>query len=336
MGADKQVTQKPCQVEVAPGEKEARATGINKVLKKTKLCHYLQNGSCPYADKCAFAHCISEISESPDLRKTKLCKAFQKGSCVDDKCNYAHGEHELRVTGLFLKKTLCVWNQKGSCRNGENCKFAHGKDELAPQDVDDAPSESTQEPSDLASESTVASSGRARRRAKRARARDVSDTPTTGASSEDDEMELGFPMKVPPPPGLELCVTPPPGLEDELPQPNLSADATHKQAQKEALMQDLDHLTRNSALLAMQVSQIRQRLEQLEDGDSAKPVDPPMAAPCTTATTKKKASKQDLTSKRTPLNCKAKAWQPSFTPGVYMEKAILNPYAQEFQPCSYF
>lgn len=336
------------------GEK-SRSTGINRVLKKTKMCHYLQNGTCPYGDKCAFAHCISEVHESPDLRKTKLCKAFQKGACNDSRCNYAHGEQELRVTGLFVNKTLCVWHEKGSCRNGENCKFAHGPEQLSPQDMDDANSESTKEPSDLASESTSASSGRARRRAKKARAKEVADetvyTPTSSVTS-DDETPLGSPMKIepslakvplPPPPGLDLGVPPPPGLGfDEKP-----AFTSEKDKQKEMLMQDLDQLTRNSALLAMQVTQIRKRLEQLDEEDegeehASSPASVTAATPTLQDSSRGKVAPQldDGTRRRTPLNRKAQTFQPTFSPtfspGAYTDQATFNPYAQEYYPGTYF
>mmetsp|Transcript_111259 Transcript_111259/g.196994 ORF Transcript_111259/g.196994 Transcript_111259/m.196994 type:complete len:347 (-) Transcript_111259:346-1386(-) len=346
MGADK-VSQKQCQGEGASDEK-ARSTGINRVLKKTKLCHYLQNGGCPYGDKCAFAHSVSEVQESPDLRKTKLCKAFQKGECNDSTCNYAHGERELRVTGLFVNKTLCVWHQKGSCRNGENCKFAHGTDELCPEEADDATSESTKEPSDMASETTTSSSGRARRRAKRARAKEVAEeflyspTGSSGVSSDDD-MPFGSPMKIEPlsikvPPG------PPPGLGDFVvpPPPGLELEAADKGKEKEALMQDLDQLTRNSALLAMQVNQIRQKLEKLEEGNDAKPSALVVAPPSKQTATGGKVALQldDGLCKRTPLNKKAQTFQPTFaptfSPNVYMDQATLNPYAQEYYPSTYF
>lgn len=348
MGAER-VLQKQCQGEGAADEK-TRSTGINRVLKKTKMCHYLQNGSCPYGDKCAFAHSEREVQDSPDLRKTKLCKAFQKGECNDSMCNYAHGEHELRVTGLFMNKTLCVWHQKGSCRNGETCKFAHGSEELCPQEADDATSESTKEPSDMASETTTSSSGRARRRAKRARAKEVAeelpDTPTGSSGvSSDDEMPFGSPMKVEPVSTKvplrrslrDLRVPPPPGLELE---------ANDKDKEKEALMQDLDQLTRNSALLAMQVNQIRQKLEKLEEGNDATPSNL-SAEPRSMQTAiggKFSLQPEDglckRTPLRTPLNKKAQTFQPTFapafSPSAYMDQASLNPYAQEYYPGTYF
>ncbi|CAE7587641.1 unnamed protein product, partial [Symbiodinium pilosum] len=66
----------------------------------------------------------------PDLRKTRMCKAFAEGKCTDETCAFAHGEQELVSTGLFHKMSLCKWNEKGKCRNGSQCRFAHGLEEL--------------------------------------------------------------------------------------------------------------------------------------------------------------------------------------------------------------
>jgi hypothetical protein len=31
---------------------------------------------------------------------------------------------------MFYKKTLCMWHEKGKCRNGDQCRFAHGVEEI--------------------------------------------------------------------------------------------------------------------------------------------------------------------------------------------------------------
>jgi hypothetical protein len=33
---------------------------------------------------------------------------------------------------MFFRKTVCIWNEKGKCRNGDQCRFAHGKEQLRP------------------------------------------------------------------------------------------------------------------------------------------------------------------------------------------------------------
>lgn len=47
-------------------------------------------------------------------------------------CSFAHGEQELRGTPEFFKTALCNGYLKGSCKAGDNCRYAHGKEELAP------------------------------------------------------------------------------------------------------------------------------------------------------------------------------------------------------------
>jgi hypothetical protein len=94
---------------------------------KTKLCkHFVTNGSCPFMEKCGFAHGPHELMPPgaavaygantypgfygappttpsvPDrpagsLAKTRLCKSWmQTGTCAYPNCTFAHGQHELR------------------------------------------------------------------------------------------------------------------------------------------------------------------------------------------------------------------------------------------------
>ncbi|KAL5367421.1 3CCCH domain-containing protein [Cryptosporidium parvum] len=63
--------------------------------------------------------------------KTKLCLMFSKGACKNgDNCRFAHGSEDLR-TPVNLKKTkLCPFWLSSACSIGENCPFAHGTTEL--------------------------------------------------------------------------------------------------------------------------------------------------------------------------------------------------------------
>jgi hypothetical protein len=98
---------------------------------------YHLQGVCQFGDSCAFAHACDELQGAPDLRKTRLCKTFVDGRCEDPNCPFAHTEEELRSTDMFYKKTLCMWNEKGRCRNGDQCRFAHGFDELRAREQSD-------------------------------------------------------------------------------------------------------------------------------------------------------------------------------------------------------
>jgi hypothetical protein len=39
---------------------------------------------------------------------------------------------------MFYKKTLCMWNEKGRCRNGDQCRFAHGFNELRARELNES------------------------------------------------------------------------------------------------------------------------------------------------------------------------------------------------------
>jgi hypothetical protein len=77
-------------------------------------------------------------------RKTRLCMKFkQMGTCpYGDKCNFAHGNHELKphsgggdyqfqAQRSSYKTRMCVnWQNSMACRYGQQCNFAHGPDDL--------------------------------------------------------------------------------------------------------------------------------------------------------------------------------------------------------------
>eukprot|EP00746_Dinoflagellata_sp_MGD_P165740 gnl/MRDRNA2_/MRDRNA2_95190_c0_seq1.p1 gnl/MRDRNA2_/MRDRNA2_95190_c0~~gnl/MRDRNA2_/MRDRNA2_95190_c0_seq1.p1 ORF type:complete len:303 (+),score=56.89 gnl/MRDRNA2_/MRDRNA2_95190_c0_seq1:109-1017(+) len=57
--------------------------------------------------------------------KTKICSHFQNGICMDgDNCRFAHGAQELRKT------RYCDFFGRGVCQKGENCTWAHYEHEL--------------------------------------------------------------------------------------------------------------------------------------------------------------------------------------------------------------
>jgi len=68
------------------------------------------------------------------LRKTKLCTFNSKGWCKDgSECNFAHGEEELRNPPVFHKSQLCTYFAHGDCKSGWACRFAHGVEDLRGQ-----------------------------------------------------------------------------------------------------------------------------------------------------------------------------------------------------------
>ncbi|OII73983.1 uncharacterized protein cubi_02785 [Cryptosporidium ubiquitum] len=88
---------------------------------------------CDGQDDSGTADVDTEGSEESHNQywKTKLCLMFSKGACKNgDNCRFAHGNEDLR-TPVNLKKTkLCPFWLSSACSIGENCPFAHGTTEL--------------------------------------------------------------------------------------------------------------------------------------------------------------------------------------------------------------
>jgi len=115
---------------VAQGMQEDNGNGFQKYLQKTKMCNFHVAGKCRAGANCAFAHEDSELSKMPDLEKTQLCTAFKAGNCRKENCRYAHGLEELRNSEFFFKRMPCKFYSQGKCQNGKTCRFAHGSHEL--------------------------------------------------------------------------------------------------------------------------------------------------------------------------------------------------------------
>lgn len=102
-----------------------------QALRKTKFCLFHLQGVCQYRDTCTFAHSIEEMQGAPDLSRTQMCKQSANGSSKDPGCTFAHTAQELRsVDASRFKRVPCRWYEQGRCRNGAQCRFAHGVDEL--------------------------------------------------------------------------------------------------------------------------------------------------------------------------------------------------------------
>jgi len=70
------------------------------------------------------------------LSKTKLCTFYQQGRCTREFCTFAHGEHELRARPDLEKTVFCHFlRDRGMCYNVE-CKFAHSMWELRTDRID--------------------------------------------------------------------------------------------------------------------------------------------------------------------------------------------------------
>lgn len=111
---------------------------LERFLQKTRLCVFHSQGLCTKGNKCSFAHGEEELASQPNLSNTRLCEDFQNGKCTNPNCTYAHEKTDLRSTDFCFKTSLCVWHISGKCRNGTNCRFAHGNEELRAKNSESA------------------------------------------------------------------------------------------------------------------------------------------------------------------------------------------------------
>lgn len=87
---------------------------------KTELCHnFSERGSCPYRDKCQFAHGPQELQPClhPATKKfrTKRCKSFWSlHFCpYGPRCQFSHEQAALRETRTYLGIWRAVLQEGG-------------------------------------------------------------------------------------------------------------------------------------------------------------------------------------------------------------------------------
>ena len=85
---------------------------------KTALCkNYIQNHSCPYGDKCQFAHGEQEL------------RSF---NAQPQNMMYSLGMNQKNQNNMLNYKIVkCKnWEKDKSCKYGAHCTYAHGEEEL--------------------------------------------------------------------------------------------------------------------------------------------------------------------------------------------------------------
>ena len=113
---------------------------------RTKLCkNYLERGSCPYEDRCWFAHGEAQLRPSdpaagigghssgrfappPEIRPSTSTHTTQgnraRNSNMSAIC--VPGGSERKMVDQAYRTKLCTHWEAGNCQYGDSCIFAHG------------------------------------------------------------------------------------------------------------------------------------------------------------------------------------------------------------------
>jgi butyrate response factor 1 len=89
----------------AQGDGELEVEAYRQGTHKTELCNKWEQGACPYADRCRFAHGLHEMR--PVIRhpryKTEVCRMVLNGQV----CPYGHRchfRHSLTAAERLLRR----------------------------------------------------------------------------------------------------------------------------------------------------------------------------------------------------------------------------------------
>lgn len=123
--------------------------GSTNVFYKTRMCNKWRGGSCPFGDRCTYAHGQHELRRVPP----EVLAQFEREQARQQQQNamsaaavHEHGEQEdgkVQQDGpddeaqekpksqLYYKTRLCIrFMQSGYCARGSACTFAHGYEDL--------------------------------------------------------------------------------------------------------------------------------------------------------------------------------------------------------------
>ncbi|KAI8108907.1 hypothetical protein M9435_005324 [Picochlorum sp. BPE23] len=95
------------------------------VFYKTRMCNKWRSGSCPFGDKCTYAHGQHELRRvSPELLAQVQEDAHPQRHVQED-------PDQKTKSQMYYKTRLCIrFMQSGYCVKGNACTFAHGYEDL--------------------------------------------------------------------------------------------------------------------------------------------------------------------------------------------------------------
>lgn len=121
--------------------------GSTNVFYKTRMCNKWRGGSCPFGDRCTYAHGQHELRRVPP----EVLAQFEREQAKQQNATNAAGMQEHREqeddtvqqegqddeaqekpkSQLYYKTRLCIrFMQSGYCARGSACTFAHGYEDL--------------------------------------------------------------------------------------------------------------------------------------------------------------------------------------------------------------
>eukprot|EP00890_Picochlorum_soloecismus_P000203 jgi/Picsp_1/1183/NSC_04664-R1_zinc finger ccch domain-containing protein 56-like len=121
--------------------------GNTNVFYKTRMCNKWRGGSCPFGDRCTYAHGQHELRRVPPevLAQFEREQAMQQQNTMgpavqetieneNDKVQQEDQDDQPQQkpkSQLYYKTRLCIrYMQSGYCARGSACTFAHGYEDL--------------------------------------------------------------------------------------------------------------------------------------------------------------------------------------------------------------
>jgi len=98
---------------------------------KTRRCkNWDQNGSCPFGDRCNFAHGDADLRPADAAVLALTSKPAVRKQPEGEAERWDRRPNQGKSTGNYKTRMCKNWEQSGSCVFGDKCLFAHGAEEL--------------------------------------------------------------------------------------------------------------------------------------------------------------------------------------------------------------